>query len=664
MCCKECVYGRVEGYYESLSAAVAAVNAGVIDVSGVRGELDRVKVWVDGAGQKGIVLLEDVTESVAVEIVTDMELELAGKAISFTGEGCLRFGEGTDCVIRGEVSGSGIRRSLAGEESTAYVIQAAGERLRLEGGSYEAEGYHADGLRGVVAAEGCGCLEVVGCSVSAVNGEDETATSTRAVQSQAVRTVIQDAVLTSQAGGLAQGVLGAGEVVIERSQVVTGSSGSTARAIRQISGSVYIRESEISGVAEDGTAEAVRGTGELVRIEGSVLSASSETDQALAVYGGEGAVEIVGGRVEASSTGGEAYAVYNTTGTVKVEGAAVAAGSEAANACAFHNISGVVEVVDSAVEAGSQTAIADGIWNASGTVAVVGGNIETSSQEVNAYAIYSAGGVVTVDGVDIHAITYGEDDGSAYGISLSTGGILRVRDSHILADAKGVSAVAGPLAIAITNNGTAFLENVELNGTHSGVQNGGGAKLYVSGGRYTGYCHGGFYFAHGPEGEAFVNDVTTRGGYYEGIFDYSELEDTRYSSMYIGGGSGVNSSNMVAYMDGCRFDGTQTNSSIAVRGSSGEQNNTLNVSNCTLVDTRKWVRVDNDTLRINIGMGTNITAENLKNQDNDGNYVDYVGRGRAAFTGWSYRRHHAEHICDGKDYEALKAFLESKIEGQ
>ena len=610
MCCNECVYGYVEGYYESLSAAVAAVNAGVIDVSGVRGELDRVKVWADSAGGVGIVLLEDVTESVAVEIGKDVELELDGKVISFTGEGCLRFGQGTDCVIRGETEGSAVRRSLSGEETTVYVVQAAGERLRLEGGSYEVAGYHADGLRGVQAEEACGCLEVVGCSVSAVNGEGETATSTRAVQSQAAKTVIQDAVLTSQAGGLAQGVLGAGEVVIEGTSITAESSGSTARAIRLISGSVYVRESEISGVAAAGTAEAVRGTGDLVRIEGSVLSTSSETDQALAVYGGEGTVEIVGGRVEASSTGGEAYAVYNTTGTVKIEGTA----------------------------------------------------LDASSQEANAYAIYGAGGEVTVDGADIHAITYGEDDGSAYGVSLGAGGMLRVSDSHILADAKGVSAIEGPFSIAIANNGMTFLEDVELNGTHSGLLNGGGAKLYVSGGRYTGYCHGGFYFAHGPEGEAFVNDVTTRGGYYEGVFDYSELEDTRYSSMYIGGGSGVNNSNMVAYMDGCQFDGTETNSSIAVRGSSGEQNNTLNVSNCTLVDTRKWVRVDNDTLRINIGMGTNIAVENLKNQDNDGNYVDYVGRGRAAFTGGLYRRHHAEHICDGKDYEALKAFLESQIE--
>ncbi|MBQ7345035.1 MAG: hypothetical protein IJW45_03105 [Oscillospiraceae bacterium] len=630
----------MEGYYESFSAAVADINDEVMRVDAGAGDGDRVRVRRNCDGQITVTLLEDVSEDAAIEIRKDVVLELAGKRICFSGEGCLNFGTGTDCQIDGTVEGSGIARSIGGEESTFYIVQTAGARLRVLGGSYEVSGHHASGLRGIQATAECGCLELEGCAITAVNGEDETGAATKTLQTQAVRTVVKDCTVVSEGALLSQGMLGAGDVTIEGSEFRASSREGTARAVQMASGRVSFLGGVISADAVAGPAQTVYSKGDGVYMEAAQVSADCDSGFAIAVYGGEGAVEIVESTVRAVTGSGEAQTVYGAGGTVVIRGGSVEAETESGRAYSVYNMAGTMEIAGAAIDARTEMSLCA--------------------------AVYGLGGTLDIQGADVYAITWAESSGYAYGISVCEGGILRVRDTSVFTDARKDNVHEGVLSIAITNDGTAFLEDLRVHGTHSGVLNGGGGKLYVSGGTYTGNSHGGFYFAHGPQGEAFVNDATLRGGYYEGVFDGVGLSDSKISAVYIGGGSGENSSNMVAYLDGCVIDGSDANTSIVVRGSSDEQNNTLNVSNCTLVDTGKWIRVDNDTLRINIGMGTNITEQCLKNRedaDGDGEdeYLDYVAAGRAVFTGGLYRRHHEDHVCDGKDYEALKAFVEAKL---
>lgn len=633
-CMKSC--GRVEGYYETLAAAVTAVNLGSIDVTRVKSEDDKVRVWADSTGRIGIVLLDDVAENEALEIGADVELELNGKTISFTGEGFLHFGSGTDCVIYGQTQGSCVCRSVGAEASTAHLIQADGEQLRLLGGQYVIEGAHAEPLRGVRAMEGCGILEIVGCTVSAVNGEEETDAKTRTVQSQATKTVVQSSVLISRAGDEAQGVIAQGETEIEKTEVDVLSRSGMARAVRAISGNMSIRACEIGAVTTAATVVGVHNAEACVRVEDSQVTATSGSSYVAAFWNNEGELQIEGGSAAAVSESGETKTVVNFTGTVTINGGSLTSSTESVKAYVVYNDGGSCVIVDS--------------------------HLDASSESADSCAVQVAGGTVSVDGADIHAITYGQTSGMATGIGVNGQCILYAKDSRVLADARGDSAVDGPLSIAFVNSGTAYLDNVEMNGTHSGIQNGGAAKLYINGGVYTGFCHGGIYFCQGPEGEAFVNDATLRAGCYEGVFDYSELQDDKFSAVYIGGGP--DSVNITAYMDGCRIDGTDGNTSIVVRGTSGEQNNTLNVSNCTLVDPSKWIRVDNDTLRINIGVGTNITTASLKYVEKDGSPVDYVEKGRAAFTGALYRRNHVDHVCDGRDYDALKKYVEACLTDQ
>ena len=239
---------------------------------------------------------------------------------------------------------------------------------------------------------------------------------------------------------------------------------------------------------------------------------------------------------------------------------------------------------------------------------------------------------------------------------------LKVYNCSIIADSTPNNVVPGDNTMGIYNNGTTSIENSTVYGNFCGVYNSTAernnaedippepGKLYVNGGTYTGFSHGGFYFAHGSDGEAFVNDAIIRGGHYEGIFDYSGVpESTKFAAMYIGGGSDEHNSSMTAYLDGCFFDASDCHRSIVVRGSSNEINNTLNISNCfvtngTLDDGT--IRIDNKDLKLNVGRGCNVTSDMFKNYflklEADGSIpqtpANYLEEGVVEYTGELYRK--------------------------
>lgn len=234
----------------------------------------------------------------------------------------------------------------------------------------------------------------------------------------------------------------------------------------------------------------------------------------------------------------------------------------------------------------------------------------------------------------------------AYAITNSN--TLIAEDSYILADSKGTSVEDDEPASGISNGstGTARLKNMTISGTHSAVQNNG--KLYISGGTYTGYCHGGIYFSHGADGIGYVNDATLRDGNYEGAFtDYFDaLTYKNWGAFYVGGGSDACCSNMTVYMDNCTIEGVTT--AFCMRGSSGETNNTVNLSNCTIVDgANRPINFHNTTHTVNIGVGGNITSA-MSNQPTC-----------LKFTGKLYRKMHGDKVLDGKDYVALAEKVES-----
>ena len=240
---------------------------------------------------------------------------------------------------------------------------------------------------------------------------------------------------------------------------------------------------------------------------------------------------------------------------------------------------------------------------------------------------------------------------SAIGIDCDSGTpitpVVTVKDSVIIADAYDCHA-STVTAIGISAMGTLICEDCDVRGTHSGIQTSEGCKLYINGGSYNGFCHGGIYFTQGSDGVAYVNDATLTCGDYQGIFDYSGKTAEIYGCAYIGGGSEARSNNMTIYMDGCTLGTAEGGNALVLRGSSGETNNTVNISNSNIV-AGGGIRVDNDTHTLNIGIGCNITAANVS--------AAYP----PVMTGKLYRRNYEDKVLDGRDYDALNACVQESV---
>ena len=150
------------------------------------------------------------------------------------------------------------------------------------------------------------------------------------------------------------------------------------------------------------------------------------------------------------------------------------------------------------------------------------------------------------------------------------------------------------------NTGKMELINCHVIGTHSGVTT--LSTLFVNGGIYESYGHGGIYFG-GSNTTSYVKDATVQwcdmpDGYYD-----DGIAGTNKAGMYIGG---VSKENIVVYVDNCHFYGPVQ--PIVIRGTSKEKNDALYISNSTINTTGK-VRIDANNYLM-IGSGNNFSSQN------------------------------------------------------
>lgn len=284
--------------------------------------------------------------------------------------------------------------------------------------------------------------------------------------------------------------------------------------------------------------------------------------------------------------------------------------------------------------------------------------------------------LLEVENSTIKAITRNVEDAiSATAIFNNNGATIFVKDSILYGDAPFDDAET-PCSDGLRNYGVAFLENTNVTGTINGVtqsalnsENAVPTELYVKGGIFKGYSHGGFYFAHGSTGIAYINDATTMCGGYDGEFvDHylngenniphspSGQKTDPLGAMYIGGGSEINNFNITVYMDNCTFG--DLGYPIVLRGSSEEKNNTLNMSNCKFLNSttnndKYRIRIDNNTHTLNVGIGNDLSEVEL-NQDSVPS--------RLIHTDQLYRKLYKDNECQGKDYEALYQYYSDKSE--
>jgi hypothetical protein len=257
-------------------------------------------------------------------------------------------------------------------------------------------------------------------------------------------------------------------------------------------------------------------------------------------------------------------------------------------------------------------------------------NTYGSSGSFYARAIQNQGKKTVINNSEILAVSR-----ATYAVGVLNAAVLHMTNTTVKADAIDCHS-GGMTAIAmdLREGGNCYLNNCNVYGTHSGIQSSG--NLYVNGGTYTGYCHGGFYFNHKSNVEAYVNDALMRAGNYEGEFDYSGKTSDIYGAFYIGG-----TNNVEVYLDNCTIDGTDcTQGAFVIRSSSGETNNTVNISNSNVENGA--VRIDpNSGHRVNIGMGCNFTPSNTTTPTD------------AVSTNDLYSRNHRDKVLDGNDFNAI-----------
>ena len=191
--------------------------------------------------------------------------------------------------------------------------------------------------------------------------------------------------------------------------------------------------------------------------------------------------------------------------------------------------------------------------------------------------------------------------GATYGLfATDDATVTNVTDSKLYADAPGnLTTVA--YGVPICAKGEVNLNDVTARGTEYGVVTREGCNLHVNGGWYDSNSHGGFYFHHGSAHPAYLKNARITNTPYWGKYDPATQTNDRMCSFYIGGASDAAASNMKVYMDNCELGGTDNlyYASGALRGTDGEHDNKLYLSNCTLT---KYIRTDaNNFLYLGVG---------------------------------------------------------------
>ncbi len=239
------------------------------------------------------------------------------------------------------------------------------------------------------------------------------------------------------------------------------------------------------------------------------------------------------------------------------------------------------------------------IWIESSANTIVDGGIyigEYIGSNIN-LAIYNRG-TATFSNCDIVGIS---SDGTAAGVQ--NNGTATFDNCNIKGYANytyGDVSYYGSSSIGIVNQNVLTLNDCYAMGTHSGITNRG--ALYINGGIYEGYGHGGIYFSN-INAPAYVCNATIRECQMPD--GYTVTAGDNNAGFYIGGSAGKD--NIVVYMDNCDIYGSVQ--PIVLRGSDGEQNNSLYISN-SRINTERNIRIDNNTHRLYIGVGNNFTVDN------------------------------------------------------
>ena len=299
---------------------------------------------------------------------------------------------------------------------------------------------------------------------------------------------------------------------------------------------------------------------------------------------------------------------------------------------------------------------------AGGECTINGGTYETNTNGVATtenpnISIMCEAGELNIENASI--VANDTDDGVLYGVAYGSGATGTLTDTSIVVDSPyglnsyGISN-AGEIVLTdctinayanytanaagtdygsstrgVFNTGTAVFKNCNVYGTHSGITSKG--ALYIDGGTYEGYGHGGIYLS--AEGKtsylknATFKDCEMKSGYID-----DGVAGTNRAGAYIGGAS-----NVTVYIDNCSFSGeyypfVMRSSGYRVDGVKYyESNISVYISDSTIDFDRtgfRYIRVDASAAanqKLYIGSGNNFTAVNgtYREENTEATNVDY-----------------------------------------
>lgn len=545
-------------YYSSMAKAIEDINNGTVENADAAQANAVAGTYTDENGKPVAVLLRDSVEESYLAPATNMSINLGGHTLGSNHVYVIACNEPTfeKLEIDGRLPGSCIHAESSSGHAQAIRLNNTGEstpEVVLTGCAIEAKPTTGQGAG--VYATGCR-VRMNNCSVSVESGSTASTygivgtASTIEVKNSVIKVLHKDA----NTGGWVLGIMSSGSnISITHSKLSVSHSGiNTASGVL----TAMYADNNSTYSFQDAT----------VSIVYSGDSTSAQTVVGLYNYGASWEME-------------------KSTLSLKYEG-------EAANST---TIIGVYQQNQSCQINRSKISVVSNAYNSSSspTVFLEGvGNMRDATCEVKDSDIQ----VKTPSTLSSSSLVYG----------FANNGTANAENTTILADAVyGEALCYKTTGFAAGSSSNTTLKNCNITGIHSGVSSTG--SLSVDGGTYQGVGHGGFYFG-GKDKTHQVKNATIRQGNYYG-YTSPDTDSINGAAFYVGGSG--DTTGIQVYMDNCTLETTTKQNQIFVlRGTDGETNNSVYLSNTTVPDGYK-IRIDNDTMKLYAGAGTNVTDDKV-----------------------------------------------------
>ena len=563
--------------------------------------------------------MQVLVDNMVGEITVPVDFRINGHTISIYSDYAITF-SGNNTILDGRVGGSQIIKNVDDISNASAAVVFSGMNCQMLGGSIWSTSSDATVSVGAIL-QSAGSLTIDGSVLNAkVTSGDMNAVG---ITSRGNLSILNSTVNGVAADGSGVSMQSSGDCIVDNCLfgAATTSTDTSRMACGFASGlkSYKIRNSKIVASAPNAQARCIYGAGN-GNVEKSELSASSDLSYAYGIW------------------------IYYS-GIWSIDDCKITVTSNAGTCIGCYNAQGDADLTNCEITISSDSGACYGCFNSIGTASLTNCEITVSSESGGSYGYYSQNREdvgATIAGCKIETSSYSGSSLGCYNASLCT---MTIEDTDIFADGTTGSAAAGnegyAIAIGLWNLGTMTVKNCNVYGLHSGFQCSDGSVTTIDGGVYEGPGHGGIYIAIGETGKFYAENATFRlakyRGKYKSRFRYEGMY--MYAAVYIGGSEGQ--SNLKAYFDNCIFDGSGPEflpdgdnvvgaEPIRFRGSLGEQNNSIYISNCTIIGDGK-IRFTNSTHTLYTGYCNRILCEaNLPDR--------VISTGRVVYLGYDKQR--------------------------